>query len=203
MWREKTGKNKPDKNSADKEERKMYRIFRDIKNNVWIPYNRLNTEIEKIKYFLKYPNAEEIIVLLDEISKNEVSADVIRIRRVKEWVDKSGTEKIRGLNSGEKEEFYMWNTLTEMRRRLVKTYMGLTDKQEILRFRAKYPYIDEILNIISQIDLKYGTEENKKLARLVQESLMKKRQLQEAKKLEVQYQDVCKKSDLGDSHEDK
>lgn len=56
--------------------------------------------------------------------------------------------------------------------------------EEREQFREEYPETDAVLEIVSDIDIKYGTKKQKELAELIKRDLEKRRESDEAKKLE-------------------
>ena len=78
--------------------------------------------------------------------------------------------------------------LCSIRGKLIKPYKSLKTDEERESFREKHPEIGEVMDIISKIDLQYGTKKQKELAILIQQDLKKREVLQEARELEQQYE---------------
>ena len=66
--------------------------------------------------------------------------------------------------------------------------MRLETEQEKEKFREKRPEIEEVLDIISELDMQCGTQKQKELAALIRQDLEKRQALQEARKLEQDYE---------------
>ena len=75
-------------------------------------------------------------------------------------------------------------------RGLIRRYRKKTTEEEREQFREEYPEIDAVLEIVSDIDIKYGTKKQKELAELIKRDLEKRRELDEARKLEEQYEQL-------------
>ena len=72
---------------------------------------------------------------------------------------------------------------------LISKYMKLQTEQERELFREKHPKIDEIMSIISELDMQCGNAKQKELAVLIKQDIEKRKVLQEAKKLEKDYKE--------------
>ena len=66
--------------------------------------------------------------------------------------------------------------------------MSLKTEEERKKFRVKHPEIDKVLDIISQLDMQCGNAKQQELAILLKQDLEKRKVLQEAKKLEQDYE---------------
>ena len=66
--------------------------------------------------------------------------------------------------------------------------MALKTEEEQEEFRKKRPEIDEVLDIISELDMRCETKKQKELAVLIRQDLQKRKALQEARKLEQDYE---------------
>ena len=66
--------------------------------------------------------------------------------------------------------------------------MALKTEEEQEAFRKQHPEIDEVLDIISELDMQCGTKKQKELAALIRQDLEKRQALQEARKLEQDYE---------------
>ena len=66
--------------------------------------------------------------------------------------------------------------------------MKLQTEEEKEEFREQHPEIDEVLDIISELDMQCGTKKQQELALLIRQDLEKRKALQEARKLEQDYE---------------
>ena len=66
--------------------------------------------------------------------------------------------------------------------------MILQTEEEREKFKEQHPEIDEVLDIISELDMQCGTKKQKELAILIRQDLEKRKALKEAKKLEQEYE---------------
>ena len=66
--------------------------------------------------------------------------------------------------------------------------MKLQTEEEKKEFREQHPEIDEVLDIISELDMQCGTQKQKELAVLIRQDLEKRKALKEARKLEQDYE---------------
>lgn len=76
-----------------------------------------------------------------------------------------------------------------------------TEEKE--QFRSEHPELFEVMDIISEIDSKYVSRSKKQqeLAMLVRQDLEKRKALQEAKKLEQEYEQQLSKKETKDIQE--
>lgn len=66
--------------------------------------------------------------------------------------------------------------------------MILQTEEERSEYREKHSELDEVLSIISELDVQCGNKKQRELAILIKQDLEKRRTLQEAKKLEHKYE---------------
>ena len=66
--------------------------------------------------------------------------------------------------------------------------MILQTEEKRKEFRENHPELEEVLEIISELDMQCGTKEQKELAILIRQDLEKRKALKEAKKLEQEYE---------------
>ena len=107
-----------------------------------------------------------------------------------EWIKRQETPRIPSQHSQNEEERTLGNALNSIRNRLIKPYNEKTTDEEREQFREEHPEIDAVLEIVSDIDIKYGTKKQKELAELIKRDLEKRRELDEARKLEEQYEQL-------------
>ena len=103
----------------------------------------------------------EIINWIDE---NNISPYLINARDIKQWVEQNQCAKLpsRSSKAGEKER-ELGKKLGYIRQDLIGTYMKLQTEQEREIFREKHPEIDEVMSIISELDIQCGNAKKKSL----------------------------------------
>ena len=123
------------------------------------------------------------------IDENNVPPYLINAKLIRKWVEEQESPKLprrsRNIEGIEKD---LGNKLSYIRQDLIKPYMILQTEQEREEFRSKHPEIDEVLEIISELDMQCGTQKQKELAVLIRQDLEKRKALQEARKLEQDYE---------------
>lgn len=123
------------------------------------------------------------------IDENNVPPYLINAKLIRKWVEEQESPKLprrsRNIEGIEKD---LGNKLSYIRQDLIKPYMILQTEQEREEFRSKHPEIDEVLDIISELDMQCGTQKQKELAVLIRQDLEKRKALQEARKLEQDYE---------------
>ena len=187
-WIEKSGGTKPpNSKSKNEEEKRLGRALGTIREYLKT-YMRLETEEKREEFRKKHPEIDEIIEIIEEIDKNNMSPYLSNARAIKEWIEKSGGTKPPNSHSKNEEEKRLGTALSDIRQRLIKPYKILETEEEREEFRKKHPEIDEVLNIISELDMQYGTQKQKELAILIRQDLEKRKALQEARKLEQDYE---------------
>ena len=77
--------------------------------------------------------------------------------------------------------------------------MVLQTKEERTSYRERHPELDEVMSIISELDLQCGNEKQQELAFLIRQDLEKRKALQEARKLEQEYEQQLSKSETKDT----
>ena len=123
------------------------------------------------------------------IDENNVPPYLINAKLIRKWVEEQESPKLprrtRNIEGIEKD---LGNKLSYIRQDLIKPYMILQTEQEREEFRSKHPEIDEVLEIISELDMQCGTQKQKELAVLIRQDLEKRKALKEARKLEQDYE---------------
>lgn len=123
------------------------------------------------------------------IDENNVPPYLINAKLIRKWVEEQESPKLprrtRNIEGIEKD---LGNKLSYIRQDLIKPYMILQTEQEREEFRSKHPEIDEVLEIISELDMQCGTQKQKELAVLIRQDLEKRKALQKARKLEQDYE---------------
>ena len=195
-WIEKSGDTKPpSQKSKDEEEKRLGSALSNMRRQLIKPYMNLKTEKEREEYKEKHPELEEVMEIINEIDSNNISPYFKNARAIKEWIEKSGDTKPPSQKSKDEEEKRLGEKLSAIRRKLIKPYMELKTEEEKEEFRKQHTEIDEVLEIITEIDIQGGTKKQKELAILIRQDLEKRQALQEAKELEKQYEQELSKID--------
>ena len=127
----------------------------------------------------------EVIQWIDE---NNLSPYLVNARLIKEWVEQQEKPHLpRRSRNIEGEEKELGKKLGNIRQDLIKPYMSLQTNEEKAEYEEKHPEIEEVIDIISELDIQCGNEKQKELAKLAREDLEKRRMLKEAKELESSY----------------
>lgn len=179
----------PSSNSKDKEEKRLGRALGNIKQTLVKTYMQLGTQ-EKEEFEQEHPEFREIMEIINWIDENNISPYLINARDIKQWVEQNQFAKLPSRSSkAVEEERELGKKLSYIRQDLIGTYMKLQTEQEREIFREKHPEIDEVMSIISELDIQCGNAKQKELAILIRQDLEKRKVLQEAKKLEKDYKE--------------
>ncbi len=103
--------------------------------------------------------------------------------KIKEWIEKSENAKFPSTGSKNEEEKRLGNALGNIRQYLIKPYMRFETDGEKEKFKEKHPEVDEVLDIISKLDMQCGNEKQRKLAILIRQDIERKDTIKKAKKL--------------------
>ena len=123
------------------------------------------------------------------IDENNISPYLENARAIKEWVEAQEKPKLprrsRHIEGIEKE---LGNKLSYIRQDLIKPYMSLETGEEREKFIKRNPDTEEVIEIITSLDMQCGNAKQQELAILIRQDLEKRKSLQEAKKLEQDYE---------------
>ena len=188
-WIKKSGGTKPPTRISKNENEKRLGIALDtIRQYLIKPYMALKTEEEKEEFRKQHPEIDIVLEIVNEIDENNISPYLVNARKIKEWIEKSGGTKPPSQKSIDKTENRLGKALSTIRQKLIKPYMVSKTEEEQEAFRKQHPEIDEVLEIISELDMQCGTKKQKELAALIRQDLEKRKALQEARKLEQDYE---------------
>ena len=155
----------PDK-TIPEEEARLGNNLSKIRQNLIKPYSELENEEEKEEYKKKHPELEEIIMIVEEIDRNNVrlkedSAFYWNALKIKEWMEKNqATQPPRsqyksrktGKNAVPVEEARLGDKLSEIRMNLISPYLKLETEKDKESYRMEHPELEEVLEIIEWID---------------------------------------------------
>jgi len=152
-WMEESGRTKPPSSSSkDEEEKKLGQNLSEIRYRLITPYLDLKTEEEKETYRQKHPEIEEVMQTIQEIDKNNIHPYLANAREVKKWMEERGTTKPPSSSSKDEKEKRLGNAISNIRSFLITPYLELQTEEEREEYRKKYPYVEEIVQIIQEID---------------------------------------------------
>ena len=119
-------------------------------------------------------------------------------RLIKKWMEERETTKPPSKISKDEEEKRLGRALMVIRHKLLKPYEKLETEEEKEEYKIKYPYFEEVKQIVDEID----RNRSKKLNKLIEENIEKRKILKQAKELENNYQKQLKikrgSRDIGD-----
>jgi len=184
-WSRNFGDNKPPKQTLNDEEQsdwadKLHGIRSDLIN----PYYKLETDEERAQYIKKHPDLKEIIKIVEEMDENIVSPYLVNARNIKQWAEEN--HRLPRRTSNDEREVELAIQLKSIRYCYVTPYLVL-DKKGQDEFGEKNPEIGEVLEIVSNLDIEYGTKRKSILAKMIIEDLKRDRELGEARILEGEY----------------
>ena len=153
VWIEKSGGTKPpSESSKDAEERRLGRALSTIRRKLIKPYKSLKTDEERESFREKHPEIDEVMKIVGEIDKNNISPYLTNARAIKVWIEESGGTKPPSYGAKDKEEKQLGVKLSTIREKLIKPYKRLETDEERESFREKHPEIDEVMEIVGEID---------------------------------------------------
>ena len=182
----------PSSNSKNEEERTLGNALNSIRNRLIKPYNEKTTDEEREQFREEHPEIDAVLEIKKEIDSLTYTPPTLlkNAEAVLEWIKRQEKPRIPSQHSKNEEEKKIHNALKYVRVGLIKPYMEKTIDEEREQFREEHPETDAVLEIVSDIDIKYGTKKQKELAELIKRDLEKRRELDEARKLEEQYEQL-------------
>ena len=185
-WMEERETTKPPSASVkDEEEKRLGRALMVIRHNLLKPYEKLETEEEKEEYKIKYPDFEEIKQIVDVIDRNNLSAYLKNARLIKKWMEERERTKQPSASAKDEEERRLGKALSTIRYKVLKPYEKLETEEKREEYKRRYSYFEEIKQIVDEID----SNRSKKLDKLIEEDIEKRRILKQAKELEANYKE--------------
>lgn len=192
----------PTANSKDDEEARLGRALSNMKLSLIKPYMGLETEEEREEFEKQHPEIKEIMQIVSWIDENNISPYLVNARSIKEWVEAQGKPKLprrsRNIEGIEKE---LGNKLSYIRQDLIKPYMSLETEEEREKFIERNPDTEEVIEIITALDMQCGNAKQQELAILIRQDLEKRRMIREARQLEASYESQLAKQTGIDTQE--
>ena len=179
----------PSADSKNEEEKKLRNALNSIRTHLIKPYREKTTDEEREKFREKHPEVDDVRKIIKEIDIS-TSTHYLNAQAIQEWIKCQENQKKPYSKSKNEEEKKLGTTLQNIRSQLIKPYMEKPTDEEREQFREEHPETDAVLEIVSDIDIKYGTKKQKELAELIKRDLEKRRELDEARKLEEQYEQL-------------
>ena len=144
------------KKTVPNEEAKLGQALSNIRIELIKPYTELKTEEEKEEYKSKHPELEEVMTIIEEIDRNNISIYLKNALNIKDWMENNNTtipprQQNEKKNVPEKEA-KLGQALSEIRRRLITPYTELETKEEKEKYKSKHPELEEVMAIIEEID---------------------------------------------------
>ncbi len=175
--------------SENEEEKKLGMALNSIRTNLIKPYMEKTTEEEREKFREEHPEVDDVRKIIKEIDIS-TSTHYLNAQRILEWIKRQENPKKPSQLSENEEEKKLSSAWSRIGIKLINPYKEKTTEEEREKFREEHPEIDAVLEIVSDIDIKYGTKKQKELAELIKRDLEKRRELDEARKLEEQYEQL-------------
>lgn len=178
----------PSKNGDTQIETKLGKALSTIRYCLIKPYLDLTNPLEIAIFRQQYPEIDEVLAIVNEIDTNNPSIYLTNARTINEWVKTSTIKKLPSAIGETPTERKLGKALASIRQNLIKPYMNKKTAEEKQAFRRQHPEIDEILRIISELDIFFGNKTQKALAQLIKQDLEKREALQKAQELESRYE---------------
>ena len=179
----------PSPDSKNEEEKKLFNAWNSMRSHLINPYKKKTTEEERENFREEHPEIDDVLKIIKEIDIS-TSTQYLNAQRILEWIKCQENPKKPYSKSKNEEEKKLGTALQNIRSQLIKPYMEKPTDEEREQFREEHPETDAVLEIVSDIDIKYGTKKQKELAELIKRDLEKRRELDEARKLEEQYEQL-------------
>ena len=187
MERKKTTK-PPSKNVKEPEEKRLGNALFSIRQKLLKPYIGLKTEEEREKFRANHPELEEVQEIVKWIDENNLSPYLVNARDIKKWMEEKGTTKPPSRSAKDLKEIKLGRALFTIRQILIKPYLELKTEEEKTKYREEHPELEEVLQIVTEIDLNSGNKNRQELALLIRQDEEAREKVEEARKLEAQYE---------------
>ena len=187
MERKKTTK-PPSKNVKEPEEKRLGNALFSIRQKLLKPYIGLKTEEEREKFRANHPELEEVQEIVKWIDENNLSPYLVNARDIKKWMEEKGTTKPPSRSAKDLKEIKLGRALFTIRQILIKPYLELKTEEEKAKYKEKHPELEEVLQIVTEIDLNSGNKNRQELALLIRQDEEARKKVEEARKLEAQYE---------------
>ena len=174
----------PSKNVKEPEEKRLGNALFSIRQKLLKPYIGLKTEEERENH----PELEEVQEIVKWIDENNLSPYLVNARDIKKWMEEKGTTKPPSRSAKDLKEIKLGRALFTIRQILIKPYLELKTEEEKTKYREEHPELEEVLQIVTEIDLNSGNKNRQELALLIRQDEEARKKVEEARKLEAQYE---------------
>ena len=192
----------PSKRSKDVEEKTLGNALGSIRQKLIKPYLGLKTEEEKEKYREEHPELEKVLQIVKWIDERNLPVKLVQAREVKKWMEERGMTKPPAASAKDLEEKRLGTALSTIRKNLIKPYLELTTEEEKVKYREDYPELEEVLQIVTEIDLNSGNKKKQELTKLIRLDEEARKKVEEARKLEAQYEQKQKRKGIDTGEND-
>lgn len=202
-WMDDRNTTKPPTNYSqkDEEERKLGRALDAIRLKLIKPYRELQTEEERLKFESEHPELQEVLSVVNWIDAEKGLYELRNtLNEIKEWVDIHSKFPTRSQGASDTEQV-LARKLAKIRTSIIKPYMVLQTEEERTSYREQHPELDEVMSTISELDIQCGNKKQQELAILIRQDLEKRKSLQEARKLEQEYEQQLSARETKDMQE--
>ena len=200
-WMDDRNTTKPPTNYSqkDEEERKLGRALDAIRLKLIKPYSKLQTEEERLKFESEHPELQEVLSVVNWIDAEKGLYELRNtLNELKEWVDIYSKFPTRSQGASDTEQI-LARKLARIRTSIIKPYMILQSEEERTSYREQHPELDEVMATISELDTQCGNKKQQELAILIRQDLEKRKALQEARKLEQEYEQQLSQRETKDT----
>lgn len=160
--------------SENEQERKYARILISIKSNLLIPYMSLKNEQERKMYKEKYPEYEEIKQIVDEIYEEYFKFIYLaNAMQIKEWMKKNNTIIPPDINSKDREEKRLGQTL----KNIINYLQEPSENFDTIEKKKEYIEVKKIIDEIDEM-------KNKKVEQLTEKNITNTEMLPKIKEIE-------------------
>ena len=188
----------PSEYTEDLEEKRLGKSLERIRGNLIKPYLRLKTEEEKEQYRKDHPELKEVQEIVKWIDERNLE----NAREIKKWMEERGTTKPPASAAEDATEKRLGIALRSIRQKLIKQYLGLKIEEEKAKYREEHPELEEVLQIVTEIDLNSGDKKKQELAKLIRLDEEARKKVEEARKLEAQYEQKQKRKGIDTGEND-
>lgn len=161
-----------------------------------------NDREEDIDIFRIQGETKEFLELFEEINGELGQTYLINARKIKAWMEERETTKPPSRSAKDLKEIKLGRALFTIRQLLIKPYLELKTEEEKTKYREEHPELEEVLQIVTEIDLNSGNKNRQELALLIRQDEEARKKVEEARKLEAQYEQQQKGQGIGTGEND-
>lgn len=197
---------RPSTTSEDPREVQLAEAYSTIVRKRIKKYESITNEEEKREYEESHPEIFEIIEIIEWIDNHTISDGLINARRIRDWMEMPEHQRFPKRqftrDSKFKEGYYeseemqtehaMRVSLNSLRSGILKNFLSLTPEKRAAHIK-KHKNIVEVLAIINDLDLRFGSKKQRELAELIHQDRDLHERLEAALALEKEYQARAKK----------